>query len=80
VKAPKVALEPLQGIKLDDFHAILETCDNYRDKAILLCLLDTGARASEFCAMDLDDLDRVQGSIIIQQGKGKKTPTGVENW
>lgn len=75
VKAPKLAVAPLQGIKLDDFQALLESCNNKRDKAILLCLLDTGARASEFCAMDLEDLDRVYGSILIQEGKGKKPRT-----
>ena len=75
VKAPKVALEPLQGIELDDFQAMLEKCNSKRDKALLLCLLDTGARASEFCAMDLEDLDRVYGSILIREGKGKKPRT-----
>jgi site-specific recombinase XerD len=36
VKAPKVAIEPLQGLSTDNFQAMLETCDNKRDKAILL--------------------------------------------
>ena len=75
VKAPKLAIEPLQGLRLDDFQAMLESCESKRDKAILLCLLDTGARASEFCAMDSEDLDRVYGSILIKQGKGKKPRT-----
>ena len=75
VKAPKLAIEPLQGLRLDDFLAMLESCESKRDKAILLCLLDTGARASEFCAMDSEDLDRVYGSILIKPGKGNKPRT-----
>jgi len=75
VKAPKLTIEPIQGIKLDNFQAMLGKCESKRDKAILICLLDTGARASEFCSMDLEDLDRVYGSILIQQGKGKKPRT-----
>jgi site-specific recombinase XerD len=43
-----------------------------RDRAILFALLDTGARATEFCMIDLDDLDLTTGAILIRQGKGRK--------
>lgn len=75
VKAPKISIEPLEGVHADTLQAMLEVCGNPRDKAILLCLFDTGARASEFCNMDLQDLDRVQGSVLIREGKGKKPRT-----
>ena len=32
-----------------------------RDKAILLALLDSGARAREFLAVNLDDRDSISG-------------------
>ncbi|MCX6002699.1 MAG: hypothetical protein NTY79_09285, partial [Chloroflexi bacterium] len=36
-----------------------------RDTAILLCLLDTGARASEFLSVNLDDINQARGDILI---------------
>jgi integrase/recombinase XerD len=46
-----------------------------RDAAILLCLLDTGARASEFLSVNLDDINQARGDILIRQGKGRKPRT-----
>jgi integrase/recombinase XerD len=78
-KPPKVPLELLNPVGLEDISAILETCDKtyngLRDKAILLGLLDTGARADEFLAMKLDDLNLVTGEISIIHGKGRKSRT-----
>jgi site-specific recombinase XerD len=55
---------------------MMDTCNKsfcgLRDKAILLALLDTGVRASEFVGMKLDDLNQVSGEIFIRQGKGGK--------
>ena len=41
-----------------------------RDKAILLSLVDTGCRASEFLTIDIGNLDLINGEIQIFQGKG----------
>jgi integrase/recombinase XerD len=46
-----------------------------RDAAILLCLLDTGARASEFLSINLNDINQARGDILIRQGKGRKPRT-----
>ena len=56
---------------------MVKTCDRStftgdRDAAILFCLLDTGARASEFLSVDLDDLNQASGTILIRKGKGSK--------
>ncbi len=79
IKAPKLSKETLAPVELDVVTAMLEACpDNYlgvRDKALLLLLLDTGARASEVCGMDAADFDRVDGGIVIRHGKGGKTRT-----
>lgn len=77
VKAPKLPTEPLDPVSIETVARLLKTCEpgtftGDRDKAILLCLLDTGARASEFLAMNLDDLHNAQNTILIRQGKGKK--------
>lgn len=58
-----------------------------RDKAILLTLLDTGVRASELCALTLQDYDTKRGRLRVQRGKGDKerfvmvgTRTGKALW
>ncbi|MBN2549685.1 MAG: tyrosine-type recombinase/integrase [Anaerolineales bacterium] len=79
VKAPRLAIEPLDPANLDDVGAMLAVCNSdfhgLRDKAIMLFLLDTGARAAECLALDLDDCDLVTGAILIRVGKGRKPRT-----
>jgi len=77
VKAPKLPKDLVEGASLADVHAMIEVCKGgglitLRDKAILLFLLDTGARASETLAIDSADLDFVSGSAFIRHGKGNK--------
>jgi site-specific recombinase XerD len=77
VKAPKVPMEPIEPISLDDVKALLSTCKRgeftgERDRAIILALLDTGARASEFCGISLASVNTITGEILIRQGKGRK--------
>ncbi|HVP22157.1 MAG TPA: site-specific integrase [Anaerolineaceae bacterium] len=72
-----MALEPLEPVELDQVQAMIDKCEKGtfngdRDRAILMALLDTGARASELLALDLDDVDQVNGAVLIRQGKGRK--------
>lgn len=79
VKAPRMGIEPLEPVDLKDVSSILSTCDKtlfgIRDTAIILVLLDTGARAAELCSMDLSDFNPVTGEILIRRGKGHKPRT-----
>jgi integrase/recombinase XerD len=43
-----------------------------RDRAIVLVLLDAGLRASELCALRVDDLDLDIGKLLVRKGKGGK--------
>lgn len=76
VKAPRVAQEPLDPADTDTIRALLDTCkadfQGLRDRAAMLTLLDTGARAQELLDLNLDDLDAVTGEVSIRQGKGRK--------
>jgi len=76
VKAPKLPVEPIEPVTLEDIHALLETCDrNFsgaRDKVVILGLLDTGVRAQEFLNLNLEDVDLANGAVLIRQGKGHK--------
>lgn len=78
VRPPKVPDKTLDPVPLADVAAMLKTCEgrtfaDSRDKALIMALLDTGARASEFCALDVDDVDLRTGAVHIRQGKGGKT-------
>jgi site-specific recombinase XerD len=70
VKEPKIGIEPLEPVPLDTVKALINVCakDNFngiRDKAIFMCLLDTGARASEFLNINLVDINPYTGEILI---------------
>lgn len=79
VKAPKLVNKPIDAIPMDDIRALLDTCDRnftgVRDKAIILTLLDTGARAQELLDMSVSDVNSVRGEVNIRQGKGGKYRT-----
>ena len=57
-------------------QALIDTCDSsligYRDKALVLCLLDTGVRATKLCDMNIEDLSITYDSIHIINGKSGK--------
>ncbi len=76
VKPPRVPVTHLEPVNIKHIKAMINTCDETfhgkRDKAILLSLLDTGARAKEFLSVDLDDLNYNTGEILIREGKGGK--------
>ena len=76
VSAPKVRNDPLPGISLENVKKMIEACKTglaLRDKAILLTLVDTGLRASEFIALDLKDINLITGQINVRMGKGGKS-------
>jgi integrase/recombinase XerD len=77
VAAPRLSMQPLEPVSLDDVRAMLATCRGHsftddRDRAMLLALLDTGARAAEFLAIDLADVNLTTGTVIIRHGKADK--------
>ena len=80
VKAPRVPVEPLEPVSFETVTQMIKACPHNtftgdRDAAILLCLLDTGARASEFLSINLEDINQARGDILIRQGKGRKPRT-----
>ena len=77
VKPPKMAIAPLEPVEFNVVKKLLKTCDvtefyGARDYAIFLFLLDTGIRASELTALDIDDVDAILGDVNIRHGKGGK--------
>ncbi len=72
VSMPKLDKKILPALSTDDVRKLLLACEKKRDKAIVFCLLDTGARAQEFCSLALSDLDMKTGLVTIREGKGRK--------
>jgi len=77
VRAPKLSREPLAPVPLEHIKAMLDTCStrgftDMRDKALIMMLLDTGARSAELLALDIDDVNVSTGATFIRHGKGGK--------
>lgn len=69
---PKVPKKVLPALTKDDAKKLLDVCDCDRDKALLLFMLDTGARRAETVAVNVGDVDTRTGAVTIAQGKGQK--------
>jgi len=48
----------------------------YRDRALIVILLDTGLRASELCALKIGDLDKKTGKILVKHGEAGRAKFG----
>lgn len=73
VKTPKLITPTINGVTPEQFNLLVSACNNVRDKLVLFILMDTGARGSELCDIQLNDIDLIQSSILIRQGKGRKS-------
>lgn len=71
VKCQKKVMYPFSQT---DIELLKESCDNIRDKAIVCFLLATGARISEVCALNRDDIN-FQAMECKVVGKGNKERT-----
>ncbi len=77
LKAPRVPEQTLDPVPLEHVQAMLKTCQgqdllSLRDKAIILALVDTGARATELLSVDLGDVDVEGGTILLRVTKSKR--------
>lgn len=79
IHAPKVKNDPLPGVSLDQIHALLLVCprnaNGQRDRAMILTLLDSGLRKTEFTNLNYGDLDLKTGAVHVRSGKGNKDRT-----
>ena len=69
-------LDYLEKYEVDAVFASVDTRtrDGYRDLCILRTLYNTGARASELCGIQRNDLD-LHGKQVLLYGKGRKVRT-----
>jgi len=93
MRAPHVDERPLDPVSESVVQALLSTCDRsvlgLRDRALLLTLLDTGLRAGELLALNLDDLDTAEGRVTVRRSKnghprtvfvGRQTNRALAAW
>lgn len=64
--------ETLATIPLDmpDVKALFRACNTERDRLIILLLVYSGVRITEFASMTAEDIDWRKGTITIKHGKG----------
>lgn len=72
VKMPKLNQEILPAFSPEDVRKLLAAAHDARETAILLFLLDSGCRLSEFLALNVGDVDVKTGAVRIRLGKGRK--------
>lgn len=73
VGMPKKAKKILPALAVADVRRLLAVELVPRDRALLLFLLDTGARAAECLALNVGDVDLATGEVFIAHGKGDKS-------
>lgn len=75
IKNVRLPQRIVQPFSVQDVATLLAACDGplaARDRALVLVLLDTGARCSEVTQLDLDDLDLEGHRLRILHAKGNK--------
>ncbi|MCB0111892.1 MAG: tyrosine-type recombinase/integrase [Caldilineaceae bacterium] len=72
VKLPRVAERLPKVLTADQVRKLYATCYTDRDRAMLLAMLDTGARAGEFCQLNYEDVDISTGIVTIREGKPRR--------
>lgn len=76
IERPHAPTPIIQPLSQEQVEAIVNACGNgfagFRNRLILLLLMDTGLRASEACGLTLSDIDWENQTFIIRHGKGDK--------
>jgi len=76
-KMPTVAKKRLLVFNANEVHQILNACNNPRDKALILLLVDSGLRRAEVCALNWGDVDISSGIVRVERGKGGKAKSVI---
>jgi site-specific recombinase XerD len=70
---PKRHLPPKRHtIKADELQRLYDGCQSPQDRAIVTLLSTTGLRASEACALNVSDIELMEGVLTVQCAKGGK--------
>lgn len=77
VKSPKLDEKIVEPLSDEELKLLIKACTgsdmrDRRDEAIVRLMVETGARAGETAALQLDDVDLAAGTAVIRRGKGGK--------
>lgn len=75
VRAPKLPAQELPAFSDEDIQRLLAAAQRVRDRALVLCLLDTGCRASELLAWNVGDINIETGVVALRKIQGRKPRT-----
>lgn len=59
---------------IEEIRKMLSVADD-REQLVILFLVDTGVRSTEFCNINVGDIDVASGTVSVRQGKGAKDRT-----
>jgi site-specific recombinase XerD len=74
---PSMADKRLACLSTEDVQKLLANCQNPRDKAVILLMVDTGLRRAEVCAINWEDVEVSNGLVRVVRGKGGKARSVV---
>ena len=69
IKYTRELRQPFSAVELDKIRS---NCKNPKERAIVEFLLSSGVRVSEFCALDVSDVNFTDSVVHIRHGKGDK--------
>ncbi|MGJ6124713.1 tyrosine-type recombinase/integrase [Mycolicibacterium sp. Y3] len=77
MKPPKLDSKVTRALSDDEYAALVKACQgkdflDRRDEAIVRMMMATAVRAGELIAMQVSDVDLVNGLAVIRKGKGGK--------
>lgn len=77
LKAPKLDTKVTNSLTDDEVRALVKACTgkemrDRRDEALVRLMVETGMRAGEVLALQIDDVDLVRGMVRVVRGKGGK--------
>ena len=69
IKYKRELKSPFSDVEIDNLR---NSCKKQKERAVIEFLLATGVRVSEFCSMDVPDIDFSNNKVRVREGKGGK--------
>lgn len=74
---PRLDHKRMPSLSVDEVHRVLKHCENPRNTALILLMVDSGLRLAETCALTWGDIDAKSGLVRVVRGKGGKARSVV---
>ena len=81
VDMPRVEQKPVNVLTLEEIGSVINACVKPRDMALILTMLDTGVRRGEIIGLTWDDVEFLNGTLLIRKSKSKRVrivPIGLK--